>query len=590
MTHLSKLSITNLMVKPPSTWFKKSIISLADAILCIKQLSKRYHAMGLAGLEKVAFTEAFIQQLDLRVETADANLLNVPKSGAAIVVANHPFGGIEGIVLANILSTVRPDVKILANKALKIFPELADFFIFTNPLSTGAKGNLSSLRQCQQHLEKGGLLVIFPAGRVSYPETIFSPITDHPWNRLVGSLMNKFLCPVIPCFIGGRNRKRFYWLGHIYFRLRLLMLIREMLASDKKNIPITFGKALQIKSAQGNIQMSTDLTRLSTYLLDPIYRQKWPETSAKKTPEAMQPLAKSQAKGQLSKEVDALAKAQQLVHYKSYVVCYATRAQCPSVVEEIRKLREASFRLLDEGSGNPQDGDDFDDTYTHLFIFDQKNQSIIGAYRMGQTDKLLKTDGMKSLYLSKMFNFDTAFINQQQACLEMGRSFIVLAHQRSFHGLLLLFKGISAFIAQHPQYRVLYGTVSLSKQYDPLSVLLIEQFLVTKTDKVMAKESFKHPIHHELLSYLKHNPKDIETLDTLIKQIEPDGKGLPVLVKQYHQLGATFHCVAIDPNFASTPGLLLSVDVPSAPKRLLKLYLGDKLEGYLAKVNANTSS
>ena len=155
---------------------------------------------------------------------------------------------------------------------------------------------------------------------------------------------------------------------------------------------------------------------------------------------------------------------------------------------------------------------------------------------------------------------------------------------------MLLFKGISAFIAQHPQYRVLYGTVSLSKQYDPLSVLLIEQFLVTKTDKVMAKESFKYPIHHELLSYLKHNPKDIETLDTLIKQIEPDGKGLPVLVKQYHQLGATFHCVAIDPNFASTPGLLLSVDVPSAPKRLLKLYLGDKLEGYLAKVNANTSS
>lgn len=579
-----KLSIANLLATPPKTWFKKNLIKSADYILSIDDLSTLYNDAGLPGLEKVEFTETLIQHFDLTIDTPESSLLNIPKKGAAIVVANHPFGGIEGVILANILSKVRPDVKVLANKALKIFPELEDFFIFTNPLSTAAKGNLSSLRQCQQHLEKGGLLVVFPAGRVSYPKTISSPITDHQWNRMIGSLMNQFNCPVVPCFIGGQNRKRFYWLGHVYFRLRMLMLIREMLSIHKKNIPITFSKPFQIKSAQKDTQMSTDLTRLITYLQDKNFRQQWPETAST----SMQTLAITPSKEQLTNEIDSLPSNQQLVHYKNYVVYYAKRSQCPTVIDEIRILREENFRLLDEGSGKPQDGDDFDDTYTHLFIFDQKNQCIIGAYRMGQTDKLLNTGGIDSLYLSKMFNFDSQFINQQQPCLEMGRSFIVLEHQRSFHGLLLLFKGISAFIYQHPEYQTLYGTVSLSKQYDPLSVLLIEQFLVTKDETVTPKESFVHPIHHELTSYLENNPSDIETLDKLIKQIEPDGKGLPVLVKQYHQLGATFHCVAIDPNFASTPGLLLSVNLPEAPARLLKLYLGDKLEGYLSKVKPKT--
>ncbi len=576
-----KLSIANLLTDPSANIFKKALISTADYLLGIRKLSKQYNAFGLSGQSKEAFTETFIQRFNLTVEISNTDINNVPTKGASIVVANHPFGGMEGVVMANLLSKVRPDVKILANKALKIFPEIEDFFIFTNPLSTGAKGNLSSLRQCQQHLANGGLLVIFPAGRVSYPKSLGSPITDHEWNRIVGSLAHQFNCPVIPCFIGGQNRKRFYWLGHIYFRLRMLMLIPEMLASHNKHIPISIGKPFQLAAEQKDHRMSTNLTRLLTYLQNPNFRQSWPQCSST----TLQPLAEKPCKRLLAQEVDSLPKNQKLVHYKNYVVCYAQRSQCPTVIEEIRILREENFRMFEEGSGAPQDGDDFDDTYTHLFIFDQVEHCIIGAYRMGETDKLLENNGINGLYLSKMFNFDADFVNQQQPCLEMGRSFIVAEHQKSFHGLLLLFKGISAFIYQHPKYQTLYGTVSLSKQYDPLSVLLIEQFLVTKTDKVYPKQIFEHPIHHELSTYLENEPTDIETLDALIKQIEPDGKGLPVLVKQYHQLGAVFHCVGIDPNFASTPGLLLSVNVPQAPKRLLKLYLGNKLEAYLSSVD-----
>jgi hypothetical protein len=167
----------------------------------------------------------------------------------------------------------------------------------------------------------------------------------------------------------------------------------------------------------------------------------------------------------------------------------------------------------------------------------------------------------------------------------MGRSFVVAGKQCSYNPLLLLFKGIGAFVCRFPRYRVLYGTVSLSCQYQPLSVLLIEQFLATPSDAVRAKKRFDHPVPPELTEYLAGYPRDIESLDWLVSQIEPDHKGLPVLVRQYHQLGARFYGVGIDPNFSGTPGLLLSVDLLAAPAKLLKRYLGENSENYLSHWN-----
>jgi putative hemolysin len=181
-----------------------------------------------------------------------------------------------------------------------------------------------------------------------------------------------------------------------------------------------------------------------------------------------------------------------------------------------------------------------------------------------------------------MFNFSASFINQQQACMEMGRSFIVKAHQHSFYGLLLLWKGIGAFVCQNPQYRILYGTVSLSKLYDPRSVTLINKIMVTDTQAVQPKIAFENSLHPELASFLNTHVLNIEQLSVLVKGLEQDAKDIPVLLKQYHKLGAVFHCLGIDGNFNTTPGLLLSVDLPKAPDKLLKLYLGAGKEDYLA--------
>lgn len=570
---MPQLSLKNLL--PQSTFFTTLFITGLDHLLGIRQLNRLYEGSALKGLNKEAFAARFVDIFELKLKPLVDFSTHIPASGATIVVANHPYGGIEGVILAHLLSSTRGDVKILANQALKIIPELADFFIFTNPLAPGAKGNVQSLMACKAHLDQGGLLVLFPAGRVSYPNRE-GQVTDHQWHRMVGTLAAHAKAPVIPCFISGKNSKMFYLMGEIYFRFRMLLLIREMLKSKGRTIEIALGQPILVPPFLENAQMTTDLVRLVTYLQAPEYQFPWPTYQ---TP-LLLPLASPQSAENLHAEISRLPYEQCLIRYKHFEVYYASRAQCPLVIEEIRRLREENFRLFDEGSGQPQDGDAFDDIYTHLFVYDSQTQAIIGAYRMGQTDHLLARGDISQLYLSRMFDFSAEFINQVQPCLEMGRSFVVASHQKSFHGLLLLFKGIGAFVCQFPRYRTLYGTVSLSKQYTPLSVILIEQFLVTSSPQVKAKKPFNLKVPADIQAYLTKYPNDIEVLELLVKQIEPDGKGLPVLVKQYHQLGAQFYCVGIDPHFADTPGLLLSVDLPTAPERLLKLYLGQGALAY----------
>lgn len=568
------ISTLDLFPEHKRGWRQRALAKTLDAALGVGALNRLYRQFDCHGVSKLAFAQRFMEVFDLTLAYDEAAYQNIPKQGPVIVVANHPFGGIEGVAMAKLLTEHRADTKLFVNEMLRIIPELRDFFIFTNPLANNAKGNAASLRACQQHLEGGGLLFVFPAGSVSHSVTKHDPVTDGAWNRMITSLARKTDAQIVPCFIDGQNRPLFYRLGHVHERLRMAMLIREMLAGRGKTLRFHFGQPSSPPPHLSDAQQQTDVVRLLSYLQNPALNPAWPDDDQ---PATMQPLAEAQPRQAMMNEVAALPASQCLARHKTFATYWAMRAQCPTVVEDIRRLRERVFRLLDEGSGQPQDGDDLDDTYVQLFVVDEQAQEIIGAYRMGRTDLLQKDAGMDGLYLSQMFDFNPNFINQTQPCLEMGRSFVVPEHQRGFHGLNMLFQGIAGFVRQHPEYRCLYGTVSLSKQYSQLSVALVNAFLAAKQSDATPKRAFSHPGHHEIHRYLDQYGSDLKTLEWLVKQVEPDGKGLPVLLKKYAQLGAVFHCIGIDPNFATTPGLLLSVDLSQAPERMLKRYFANQL-------------
>ena len=577
------LSDLRLAAIAPNTLFGallKFIGPMLDRLLGIDKLRKIYLNSELPGLDKQAFAKNLIDMLGVQVSGGNDVLTHIPKNGRCIVVCNHPYGMIEGLIIAQLLSSYRTDTKIMANVGLQIFKEINDYFIFANPLKPKAAINTSAIKQCFTHVKNEGLLVLFPAGRVSFYQADKQGITDGDWNRLAVQIAKKTETPILPVFITGTNSQLFHRMGRIYYRFRLLMLVREMLKLKKHHITLKTRNLIQPKQLNtfNGINRMNDFVRLQCYLNDENYFTPW---SASQVPEQYKPIIAPAEPDLISAELSQLPSEQHLLDFKSFSVYYGYQEQIPTCVQEITRLREITFRTLNEGSGKSCDTDKFDATYMHLFIFDHNDQAIIGAYRIGQTDLLQENGGVSQLYLAQMFNFQSDFINQQQACLEMGRSFIVQAHQNSFHGLLLLWQGIGKFVCQNPQYRTLYGTVSLSKLYDPRSVTLINEVMVTATKGVTAKAAFAGKLHPEVKDFLKKEPTTIKKLSLLITAIEKDKKDIPILLKQYHKLGAKFHCMGIDMNFNQTPGLLLSVDLPNAPDKLLNLYLGKEKDNYL---------
>ena len=559
----------------------KFIGPLLDRLLGLDKLQQLYRQGQFSGLDKQVFSTKLLQSLGVQVLGSEGILDKIPGKGRFIVVCNHPYGMIEGVIIANLLFRKRSDTKIMANVGLQVFKEIQDYFIFANPLSPKSTINTSAIKQCFKHLENDGLLVLFPAGRVSFFQKSKNIITDGEWNRLTVQLVNKTLSPVLPVFISGTNSKLFHRLGRIYYRFRLMMLAREMMKLDQHKIKLSAHNSCSAEQLKqfGNKAMINDVLRLQCYLNDPQYLIPWQEDD--QVGEFKEVIVESDKSG-MQTELANLPENQHLLDYRHFSVYYAFQEQAQQCIREITRLREITFRQENEGSGEACDTDHFDATYMHLFIFNNTDNTIIGAYRIGLTDRLLKNGDQSQLYLSQMFNFSAQFINQQQPCMELGRSFIVKEHQHSFYGLLLLWKGIGAFVCQNPQYRTLYGTVSLSKLYDPRSVTLINKIMVSDGAGVSAKIAFKNSLHPELKAFLKNYQLSIEQLSSLIKELEEDGKDIPILLKQYHKLGAVFHCLGIDGNFNTTPGLLLSVDLPKAPDKLLKLYLGAGKDAYLA--------
>jgi putative hemolysin len=574
--YLSDIRIAALAKNPWVKFFGP----LIDRIIGLNKLQKLYREHHFSGLDKQAFANKLLKVLGVNIKGAKEILDKIPETGRFIVVCNHPYGMVEGVIIANLLYAKRRDTKIMANIGLQAFQEIKDFFIFANPLKPKSALNSAAIKQCFTHLESDGLLVVFPAGRVSFYQSEKRCVSDGEWNRLTVTLMQKTAAPVLPVFISGTNSILFHRLGRIYYRFRLLMLAREMMKLDQHTIKLSAHNVLmpkQLTQLKGK-NMINDTLRLQCYLNDENYVIPWQENAYQQT---FKTLITASNKSEMQNELAHLPAQQHLLDYRNFSVYYAYQSQAPLCIREITRLRELTFRQLNEGSGEACDTDSYDASYMHLFVFDRHENEIIGAYRIGLTDQLLKNGDAKALYLSQMFNFSEKFINKQQPCMEMGRSFIVPSHQNSFHGLLLLWKGIGAFVCQNPQYRTLYGTVSLSKLYDPRSVSLINEVMVTASSTVQAQTPFKASLHPELRGFLAKHQLTIEQLGELVKGIEQDGKDLPILLKQYHKLGAVFHCLGIDSNFNTTPGLLLSVNLPKAPEKLLKLYLGANRAAYL---------
>ncbi len=556
----------------------------AFALDAIWSLHKRLSGSGTPA----EFAGLALKDLEVHFELDPAQLERIPATGSAVVVANHPFGGLEGLFLVATLMRLRPDVKVLANQMLSRIPELESVFIPVNPFGgpRAASFNVTGLRQALRHVHSGGLLVLFPAGEVSHFYLGSRCVVDPPWHPTAARLVRSARCDVVPVHFGGNNSAVFQIAGLLHPLLRTALLPREFLNKRHRRLQVTIGAAIKAAriASQSDDAALASLLRISTYSLS----ESKPGNDRHKPARHSGPIAPETPSHLVAAEIQALPATQTLLKSGDLRVVYATANQLPKTLQEVGRLREITFRNVGEGTGHQVDLDIYDDYYVHLLAWNDTTLQIVGGYRIGHADEIAAQLGARGLYCHSLFAFGKALLSRLGPALELGRSFIRIEYQRNYAPLLLLWRGISAYVIRHPRYRVLFGPVSISNDYRGASRELLVQYLRTQCFDTGLSRLIRprRALHREhTLGALGADVARLTSLEDivdLISGIEPDGKGVPVLLRQYLKIGGRLIGFNVDDRFSHAIDGLIIVDLPTLDKRTLERYMGrDEAAAYL---------
>ncbi len=550
---------------------------LAPAIMKLLKLSEVNKAYSNSSVDSgLKFTESILQQFGVEYEVSEQDLENIPKTGPFILIANHPYGGIDGMILVSILSKIRPDTKVVANFLLKQIPILKDLIIAVNPFENiGNKGmNINGVKQILNQL-KSGPLAVFPAGEVSSLKLNNLKITDKKWEPAIGKIIAKAGVKVVPVYFSGHNSLAFNLLGLLHPTLRTIKLPSEMFNKNHHSIKVRIGKPIAFKElADFKEEELLDFLRAKTYALGASDERKYRLKINLKPLGKPQPIIAPVNPDQLETEINGLPALCQLFTYDNFSVYIANANEITNVLLEISRLREIAFREVGEGTNRSYDTDEFDLYYKHLFIWDKQAKKIVGAYRLGEGDVLFRRFGVKGFYLSHLFKMNKNMYPLLYKSLELGRSFVALEYQRKPASLILLWKGIHVFLKMNTdRFKYMIGPVSISNSFSNLSKdLLVSYIRHNHWDNQIAKwvepkKRFHYRSKTEGKKLLMHkHSEDMKLLDNFIGEIEGNQKlKVPVLVKKYLKLNGKIVAFNVDPNFNDSLDGFLIIKVADIP-------------------------
>ena len=436
----------------------------------------------------------------------------IPQSGSVLIAANHPHGLIDGLALASLVRRTRPDVRLLANRLLSRIPELSDLCFYVDPYAghEAAARSVSGLRAARRWLRDGHVLVVFPSGEIAHRRRENGSYEESPWRDTAARLANGAGAPIISAQVEGQNSRWFYLAGRVHPLLRTALIGRELLNKRDTAVHVHF---------------------------------------------AADPIASA---------VAALPADVCLLSEGSFQVFCTTAASIPATLQEIGRLRAETYRAVGEGTGGAVDLDTFDRDYLHVFLWDRSARRVVGAYRLGEVERIVRARGVNGLYTRTLFRYDVGFIRRCGPALELGRSFVRREYQRSYAALLLLWKGIGRFVVRHPQYRMLFGPVSVSARYSE------------RSRQILMASLRRHHLNMQLAPFVQALHPPFEETSEAEFCASMDAVDMPVLLRQYLKLNARLIGFNIDPDFGNALDAFMTVDLTTVDRRLLARYLGEE--------------
>lgn len=528
---------------------------------------KKYSSMNAENFEQ--YLEAMTRDLQIDFQVDPAELAKIPKDGAVLFISNHHFGGIDVLLFLKAISPIRPDIKLVSNSIPRQLENLSGFF-----LRPGRESNrkINPFRNMFNHLKNQMALCVFPAGDSSSYK-IDSRLTDPKWKETYIKFIKNAGVTIIPTYFHGPNTNIFSILIPTHPLLRSIKLPIDLTARKNKTIYLRFGGAISVNEQNefDDLEKFGRYIRAKIYALgSPLEIKKFFIPSLKREPKE-EPIIEGQPKEKIVEEVLRIKEEYLLFKFENYSVICAPTFEMPTVLNEIGRLREITFRDVGEGTNRSIDIDEFDLYYHQLFIWDDEMNQIVGAYRVGKGKDILALYGIKGFYIQSLFRISPEFSPYLSQAIELGRSFIVKDYQRKPMPLFLLWKGILYFLIKNPEYRYLIGPVSISNRFSNFSKTLIIKFLKKNhfnydmAKYIGSRKEFKVLPKYDTDIVLEKTQNDINKLDKIIADVEITNYRMPVLLKKYLKLNAKLIGFNIDPLFNNALDGLIILDLYEVP-------------------------
>ncbi len=530
----------------------------------------------------IEFIDAILKGCGVEIKFDENELKNIPANGSFIAIANHPYGGIEGLVLLKMLLMVRPDAKLMANFLLKKIPNLSDYFIAVNPFENiDHSSSISGLKNTLQLLADGAPIGIFPAGEVSTFKINKQQVTDRLWHPVVGKIIAKAKVPVVPIYFHGNNGLLFNLLSLIHPTLRTAKLPSELFNKQGRTIRLRIGKPIRFEDIpdHNNGAKLLNFLRARTYALGTGLDEEKKLLNPRnlfKIKKNQQEIVDPIGAALLEKEIEQLRDEYTVWVEKNYEVFIVPTPVIPNVIREIGRLREITFREVGEGTNKATDLDEYDIYYHHLFIWDNETKMVVGAYRIGLGDEIFYSLGKNGFYITELFKVKEQFTPVLKKSLELGRSWIRKEYQQKPLPLFLLWKGILKYLIDNPRYQYLIGPVSISNSFSRFSKSLIVDYINRNhfdhemAQYVKPRKQFKVDFSSIDTDLLMSSEDTLKGLDNLISEVETRNIKVPVLLRQYMALNAKIISFNIDPKFADCLDGFLVLDLEKVPRDILE--------------------
>ncbi len=591
MSLISKSDLIKASGLAKAGFLKSPLASLMMSFTKINEVNKLYDILkDKTGKD---FFDAFVRERDLKYVVFEEDLAKIPKTGAFILVSNHPLGAIDGILMAKILTEIRPDFKVMGNFLLEKIKPMEPYVISVNPFENRKelKSSATGMRETLKHLENGGCVGIFPAGEVSNKNNNFNEILDKYWEKPALKLIKMAKVPVVPMYFHAKNSRLFYQASKLHPDLQTLMLPSEMMNKREKPIKIRIGKPVSVKILEDHdtIEEMGEFLQKKIYMLKSYYEKRKSiaeqlnipnlklNFSLSKEENVVQNIIDETPQEDLVREIETLYKQEKLLFRNgNYEVFFSAYSEIPSIIREIGRQRELTFRAIGEGSNLPFDLDQYDEYYHHLFLWDNEAKKLVGAYRMALGSEVMKKYGIEGFYTSSLFEFDPELQPFFRKVIEMGRAYISLEYQQKPLPLFLLWRGIVHVCLRNPEHKFLMGGVSISDKFSEFSKSLMIEFMRSnyydsavaqyihpkKEFKVKLKDRDKHLFFDEVES-------DLNKLDKIIDDLEPHMR-LPVLIKKYIKQNAKVISFNVDPSFNDAIDGLMYIRISELPESTIK--------------------